>query len=107
MAQQISQTAPVAFFARRWRCEIPLGLLFWRDMIFVGSAINLAFAFTSLLLLAMKVDVVIGMAVFFAPMPYNVFLVACVWRAADLAESAKAGFAKLASTVWLIAATVI
>ena len=76
---------PRGFLARRWHGEIDLGTLFWRDTIFVGTAINVAFALASLLLLAAGHHAAIVFAVYMLPVPYNLFLFACVWlQAADL-----------------------
>jgi hypothetical protein len=96
-----------AFFIRRWRRQVPLGLLFWRDMIAVGSLINLVAAFGGLVALGFKADLAVAMLVFFAPLPYNVFLVAAVWRTAELVPNGQAWTARAGSAAWLVAATVI
>lgn len=107
MQDQSDTSAAGGFFARRWRRQVPLGLLFWRDMMLVGTAINLATSFASLMALAMKVGTVEALLIFLAPLPYNVFLTAAVWRTADLVEPARAGQARFAAAVWLVAATLI
>jgi hypothetical protein len=107
---QLEQTAvsgPFAFFVRRWRRQVPLGLLFWRDMVVVGSTFNLAAAFAGLMALGFKADLVLSMIVFHAPLPYNIFLAASVWRTADVAEASKAYSARLGAALWLLATTVI
>lgn len=71
---------PTEFFARRWRGEEPLTTLFWRDMVVVGSAINLLASFVALMLAAQGVALPIAIAVHFSPLPYNVFLFAAVSR---------------------------
>ena len=68
------------FFARRWRGEVALAVLFWRDMIVVGSAINLAASLLALILAAQGVALGIAVAIHFAPLPYNAFLFAAVDR---------------------------
>jgi len=70
------------FLARRWHGEIDLGTLFWRDTILVATAINLAFAVASLLLLAADVPGPVAFLIYVLPVPYNLFLFACVWRQA-------------------------
>lgn len=68
------------FFARRWRGEVPLAVLFWRDMIVVGSLVNLAASVLTLALVLLDAPLAIALAVHFAPLPYNFFLFAALWR---------------------------
>ncbi|MEW9808082.1 hypothetical protein [Mesorhizobium marinum] len=98
---------PAAFFFRRWRREVPLGLLFWRDMVVVGSLVNLVAAFGGLVALGLKADLATAMAIFFAPLPYNVFLAAAVWRTADLVPDGQAWTARTGAALWLALATVL
>ncbi len=98
---------PLAFFARRWRRQVPLGLLFWRDMAVVGTLVNLVAAFASLMALGFKADLATSMAIYFAPLPYNIFLVAAVWRTADLVSPQQAWSARAGAAVWLVAATLL
>ena len=98
---------PFAFFVRRWRRQVPLGLMFWRDMIVVGSALNLASAFAGLMALGFKADLLTAMLIFHAPLPYNFFIVGAIWRTADLVDAANASSARFGAAVWLVAATVL
>jgi hypothetical protein len=107
LMENTGRAGPFAFFARRWRRQVPLGLLFWRDMIVVGSALNLAFAFAGLMALGFKADPVVAIAVFHAPLPYNFFLLGAVWRTADLVDAVKASSVRFGALAWLIAATII
>jgi hypothetical protein len=104
---QIAASGSSAFFMRRWQRQVPLGLLFWRDMIVVGSAINLAAAFASLVALGFKADLAIAMLIYLAPMPYNIFLAGAVWRTAERVDAVKASSARLGAILWLAAATVL
>jgi hypothetical protein len=107
LMEETGRTGPLSFFVRRWRREVPLGLLFWRDMFIVGSALNLATAFAGLMALGFKADLWVAMIVFHAPLPYNFFIVGAIWRTADLADVTKASSARLGALAWLVAATVI
>jgi hypothetical protein len=107
LMEDTGRTGPLSFFVRRWRRQVPLGLLFWRDMIIVGSALNLAAAFAGLMALGFKADLLVAMLVFHAPLPYNFFLFGAIWRTADLADTAKASSARLGALAWLVAATII
>lgn len=70
----------VGFLTRRWHGEVPLGTLFWRDMVGYGTAINIATMLFALLLLGMRAEKPLVLAVYFAAVPYNIFLFACLCR---------------------------
>ncbi|MDM7943472.1 MAG: hypothetical protein QUV35_12675 [Hydrogenophaga sp.] len=89
------------FFTRRWRAEVPLHLLFWRDMLLVGSLINVLLTGVALALVAAGGSVALAAAVHFSPLPFNLFLVASVWRLPA------GGALRWASLVWLVAVTLV
>jgi hypothetical protein len=97
----------MSFFASRWRGEAPLDRLFWRDMVLVGTLLNLFTTAAAIVLLGLKAPLAAVLAVHFLPLPYNIFLFAAVWRTADAAGNAKAAFFRSAALLWLVAATVI
>jgi hypothetical protein len=66
------------FFACRWHGEVPLSLLLWRDMLGVGSLVNLACSVLALVMAACGAALGVAAAVYFAPLPYNAFLFAAV-----------------------------
>lgn len=96
-----------AFFVRRWERQVPLGILFWRDMLVVATLINLTAAFASLMALGFKAELPVVLAIFHAPMPYNLFLVGAVWRTAQLVDTAHASTARFGAAGWLVAMTVL
>jgi len=98
---------PVGFFQRRWQRQVPLDLLFWRDMVVVGTTINIAAMFASLMALGLKASLPVAMLIFFAPLPYNIFLAAAVWRTSDLAAPKKAASARTGAILWLVIATLL
>jgi hypothetical protein len=71
---------PIGFFTRRWRGEVALPLVFWRDMLVIGSVINLLASFMALLVASMGLGTGVAAALHFAPLPYNLFLFLVVWR---------------------------
>ena len=95
---------PLVFFVRRWRREVPMAVLFWRDMVVTGSLLNLAAAFAGLMALGFKADLPVALAIFHAPLPYNIFIVAAIWRTAEIAGAAGA---RLGALVWLVAVTIL
>lgn len=96
---------PASFFARRWRGEISLGRLFWRDMLVVGSLINVATTIAAVLVLGMKMPAWLAVAVHLLPLPYNLFLYGSVLRTAGTTPAG--GALKLVATLWIILASLL
>ena len=76
-------------------------LLFWRDMVLVGTVINLLFTGAALAIAASDFSIALAAAVHFAPLPYNLFLVAAVWRLPASAPH------RWASVAWLAFVTLV
>ena len=89
------------FFSSRWRARVPMRVLFWRDMLLVGTLINVVFTGVALAMAASSMPMALAAAVHFAPLPYNLFLVVAVWR---LPASALHRWASLA---WLAFVTLV
>lgn len=101
-----SQRGLVNFLASRWRGEVSFERLFWFDMLVVGTIVNLVAAALSLILFGLDAPAAVAVAVFFSPLPYNLFLFAVVWRAAGRAHSSWV-LARLGAVAWLVFATLI
>jgi hypothetical protein len=94
--------ATSSYFARRWRGEVALAVLFWRDLLAVGTLVNLFASFTALVMVAQGVAGHWAVAVHLAPLPYNLFLLAAVWRFRPRNRPAA-----LAAVVWLVVVTLL
>jgi hypothetical protein len=94
-------------FRTRWRGEAPLDRLFWRDMLLVGTILNVASSALALVLLGLKLPLWLVLAVHFLPIPYNIFLTIAVWRTAEKTGGFKAQLMMLGSALWLIATAVV
>lgn len=90
------------FYGERWRGQVPLSQLFWRDMLIVGSVINLFTGFIALMIAAQGSELWVAATVHFATLPYNVFLVLAVWRTPQ-----RGTVMAWTSLVWLGAVTVL
>lgn len=90
------------YLARRWRGQLPLPRLLWREMLGWGTAINLGFSLLALALLAAGAPAAVAVGVHFAPLPWNLFLVAAVWRHAQ-----SQGFSRAVSAAWLLVMLVV
>ena len=92
---------PRGFWALRWHGRLPLAQLFWRDMLGLGTLLNLVFLFLTLMLYAQRADPLLAMAVHLAVLPLNFFLVASVWRHHQAHSGFKAGAALWLSMTFL------
>lgn len=70
------------FLARRWRGEVSFRTVFWRDMLLVGTAVNLLSTFVALIAASQGAPSWLAVGIHLAPLPYNLFLMAAVGRAA-------------------------
>jgi len=91
-----------SFFARRWRGEVPMRTVFWRDMLGVGTTANVLATFAALMVASQGASSWVAAAIHFAPLPYNVFLYAAVERAAP-----RSRIAAMLALVWLAVMTIV
>lgn len=76
--------------------------LLWHELLAWGTAINIASSGLALVLLATGLPAAWAVALHFAPTPWNLFLVAAVWR------HPQCGFGSRAvSAAWLVLMTVV
>ena len=99
--------APEGFFAARWRGHVAPAVLFWRDMIVVGTLINIATGFASLVALGLKAPLWLVWLIFLSPLPYNIFLCLALWHATARQPSQAGGTMRAMALVWLCIATLI
>lgn len=91
-----------SFFGKRWRGETSLSKLYWRDMLIVGSVINLYAGFIALMIAAKGGAIWVAAMVHFAILPYNMFLVLALWR-----TPGRSVVMAWTSLVWLGAVTML
>ena len=99
--------SPVAYLVALWRGEVPLSQVVWRDMALVGTVINIVAMGLAFLAVAFGASTMSGIAIHMSPAPYNIFLVAAVWRSAERAPADQAWAARIGSLLWLLGAFVI
>lgn len=90
------------FFARRWRGERAATTLFWTDIVVVASLLNLLASFAALMLAALHAPTALAVAVYFAPLPYNLFLCLALWR-----HAACSRLLAWAAGLWFLAAALL
>jgi hypothetical protein len=98
----VNQANGCGFIGRRWRGETALAVLYWHDIVVVGSIINLLTGFAALMLAAQGVHLAIAAAVHFALLPYNAFLVVALWRTPRCSRAMA-----WTSALWLVVMTVV
>lgn len=95
------------FFGARWHGHVPLGRLLWPDMLLYGTAINVAAAVVALVLDVQGAPGPVATAAYLAPLPYNLFLLAAVWRRSADAREPWATGARVLALGWAIAVKII
>ena len=68
------------WLARRWRGEVSPQRLLWLDMLTAGTLFNLVFSLVALAVLSQRGPPALAVVLHFAPLPYNAFLLAALWR---------------------------
>jgi hypothetical protein len=82
MPPSMKVRVPTGFLRQRLNGTVAWTTVFWRDTLGVGSLINLVFGFAALMLLTLDVNRWLALALHLVPLPWNVFLVMAVRRAA-------------------------
>ena len=92
-----------SFILSRLRGDAPLHTVFWRDMVIVGSGLNVLATATALVLLVAEAPSRWAVLVHLSPVPWNLFLFFSVWRSANQADDSAAGFiVKMCAAGWLV-----
>lgn len=97
----------MSFFANRWAGRVPLEQLFWRDMLFTGTAANLCFLAAAMTLAARDFSPWVFIPVFLVPLPYNLFVWQCVWNTTNQSTSGQRALVRLVSSLWLAAVIIL
>lgn len=87
---------------RRWRGQVPAATLWWRDMLVLGTALNLAAAFAALMAYALGAGMAWALLLHFSVLPWNTFLLLCLGRRPDRTTAQLA----LASA-WFVAMVIV
>jgi hypothetical protein len=88
---------PGNFFSRRWKGQVPWSVLLWRDMLGIGTVVNLAATALALVAAIQGAETLLVALLHFAPLPYNFFLFAALWRTPQ-----RPAVAAAIAAVWLV-----
>ncbi len=93
------------FCASRWKGQVALRRVYWRDMMLVGTSLN-AVAFIASLLLAKKSASAILIALtLVAPFPYAALVYIAVWLACAQTNFVRATLVRATATLWFLEAS--
>jgi len=73
-------TAASRFIEDRLAGTAPLDVVFWRDMLLVGTGLAVTTLILSLVLAAYQAPTYMILGAYFAAMPYTLFIAVAVWR---------------------------
>ena len=71
------------YFSRRRQGQVPVAILFWRDMLVVGTLINLTATALGLTMIINDIHAGFAVALHLLPLPFNIFLLTALNRAPD------------------------
>lgn len=83
--------------------DVPLARVFVRDMLIVGTVINMLTGGMALIAYAEGASGWLAIGMVFAPLPYNLALCVLVWRSASLSSAGWRDAARAGSALWLLA----
>jgi hypothetical protein len=69
------------FITQRWQGRVGWRRLFWRDLLLVGTGLNLLMTGTALALLSQDAPIQWVLLAHLLPLPYNLFIVSSIWSA--------------------------
>ena len=76
-------------------------------MLLAGTLANIAGSALALLSFAAGLPAAVGVALHFAPLPYNILLLFAVWRGAQRSASSLAWTAQPIAILWFLAVLVV
>jgi hypothetical protein len=72
-----------SYFVDRWNGQVPWRRLLWPEMLGVGTFVNLLATLLALVAAIERAPLAVVALLHFAPLPYNAFLLAALWRAPE------------------------
>ena len=70
-----------SFITQRWQGRIGWRTLFWRDLLLIGTGLNLLMTGLALALLSQDAPAQWALLAHLLPLPYNLFIVSSIWSA--------------------------
>ncbi|MFN3727731.1 MAG: hypothetical protein ACK4SZ_15670 [Allosphingosinicella sp.] len=79
---------------------VPLGRLFFVDMLLTGTMVNLAAGVAALVAFGLDLPAWAAIAIFLSPLPFNLLLSVSVWRSAARQPSRWSDIARIGAAAW-------
>lgn len=99
MARATAATA--AYFTSRLSGSVPLSIVFWRDMILIGSGLTLLILGLIVILALNGAPTWAIVLAYLSNWPYSGFVVVAVWRAAANSTPTLRGLSRALALLWL------
>lgn len=101
--------APPSRLRALWHGEVPLGEAFWLYGLVVGTFLNVLASLLFMVMNALEAPAALAIAVFYLPVPYNVFAAVVVWRSAGRYEGSvlRAQLARAIALLWAVVESLI
>ena len=80
MGPALKATWPGHYLGNRWRGQVPWPRLFWRDMLGIGTVVNLGVSFAALIWMTLGAELWVAVVLHFSPLPFNLFLFLALLR---------------------------
>jgi hypothetical protein len=87
--------------------EVSLPRVFGRDMLLIGTVVNLVVGGAALVALSLDVPLWIWLAIHLSPVPYNALLCVSVWRSAARQAWHWNELARVGSIIWFAAMVIV
>ena len=69
------------FLRQRWQARVAWQTLFWRDLLMIGTGLNVLMTGTALVLMLQDAPMHWVLLAHLSPLPYNLLIVSALWRA--------------------------
>ena len=102
-----TSTAASRFVADRLAGTAPLGVVFWRDMLLVGTGLAIASLVASLVLAAHQAPIYLILGTYFAALPYTLFIAVAVWRSSRHVVAVQMLTVRTITACWATAAVLL
>lgn len=95
------------FFSDRWHNRMPLGIMFRRDMLLIGTGASLACFAVGIGSAMNDLPTWTTLVLMLLPMPYNLFIWQCVWNGASRFRLAAKFVVRAVASFWLMIVLVL
>jgi hypothetical protein len=96
-----------SFLLSRLRGDAPLHTVFWRDMLVIGTGLNILAIAAALILVAAEAPGLWQLVAYLSPQPWNLFAFFAVWQSAGHIDDPVRSLVRMAAAAWLAIMVII